>query len=106
MYDGQGRCSLDMIFPLPAAIQNPADFHGVSDYHIENGEITDLNPIVRMLALPGGMVRFKRFRTGESLQNRIFHIIDQPLSRCGIPQPIGDIVHNFTQIFFKERKDA
>ena len=52
----------NMLFPISAAIQNPAYFHDVSDHHIENSEVSYMDAVIRVLALPYRVDRLKGFR--------------------------------------------
>ena len=83
-----------MLLDIPTIVEDAAHFHDIANYNVENHIIPHINPIVRILAFFGGVVWFKGFRTGSSLPNGLLDGINQLVSRYGILQAIGNIIHN------------
>ena len=60
-----GALILKLFFPIPATIQNPPDFHDVSNYYIEDSEVPYLDAIVRVLTFSCRVEGLEGFRTGK-----------------------------------------
>lgn len=60
-----GALILKLFFPIPSAIQNPSNFHNVSNHHIENGEVPHLDAIIWVLTFSCRVKRLEGFRTGK-----------------------------------------
>ena len=60
-----GALILKLFFPIPATIQNPPDFHDVSNYYIEDSEVPHMDAIVRVLTFSCRVKRLEGFRTGK-----------------------------------------
>ena len=96
------RAASNQIFQIAPAVNHAAHFHGIADHHVKDGEILDLDAVIGAFALTAGAVRFKGFRTVQPILNGPFHLVHQVFRSQGIPQTIGDIIHDLIQVILKQ----
>lgn len=75
---------LNEFFQISPTVDDSADFHGVTDHHVEDGVVSDRDSVIRILAISTGKILLKGFGTRQSVINGLFDFIHKVFCRNGI----------------------
>ena len=91
---------------VPFGVQQAAYFHGIVNDYIKYGEVFYIDSIIGEGPVPGGWIGSKGNRGFQPLIDGDFYIVNQPKGGRRVLEMIGNVIGDFVQIIFKERKKS